>query len=107
MAEQYHILIAVKYEGDATDIQRSLAWLVRELAGTGLTLTEHDDVRTWTGILDAASYARLAAAWGLDEHRSHRYTFGGMEWKAGGSNPIVWVSLDVTGLDSVERQLAA
>ena len=107
MAKQYHILLSVKYGPDATSVQRSLAWLAPELAAAGLTLAERDHVRTWAGVLDAESYAPLAAGWGLDEHRSHRYTFDGMEWEAGGSNPIVWVSLDVTRLDSVERQLAA
>ena len=107
MAEQYHILISVKYEPHATDLQRSLTCLTPELVRIGLTLAEHDDVRTWIGVLDADSYARLAAAWGLDERRSHRLTFDGMEWEAAGSSPIVWVSLDVTELDAVERQLAA
>jgi len=107
MAEQYRILVSVKYEPHATGLQRSLACLALEPVRTGLTLAEHDDVRTWIGVLDADSYARLAAAWGLDERRSHRLTFDGMEWEAGGSSPIVWVSLDVAELGAVERQLAA
>jgi len=102
-----HILISVKYEADATDGQRALAWLVPELARAGLTLTERDDVRTWDGVIDGDDYARLADAWDLDEHTAtHRYAFDGMEWKSGGSSPVVWVTLDVTELDPLEGHLA-
>jgi len=106
MAEPYHILLSVKYEPHATGVQRSLGWLAPELVRTGLTLAERHDVRRWTGVLDAESYARLAAAWGLHEHRSHRYTLDGGKWDTGGYSPIVWVSLDVTELGAVERYAA-
>jgi len=108
MAEQYHILISVKYEPDATDLQRSLAWLAPELARTGLTLTEVDDARTWHGVIDRDTYAPFAAAWALDEHHpSHRHMFDGTHWESSGSSPIVWACLDVTDRLAVERQLAA
>jgi len=106
MAGQHHILISVKYEPCARGVQRSLVWLAPELVGTGLTLAERHDVRRWTGVPDAESYARFAAAWGLDEHPSHRYTFDGGKWEAGGYSPIIWVSLDLTELGAVERYAA-
>ena len=106
MAGQHHILISVKDEPCARGVQRSLVWLAPELVGTGLTLAERHDVRRWTGVPDAESYARFAAAWGLDEHPSHRYTFDGGKWEAGGYSPIIWVSLDLTELGAVERYAA-
>jgi hypothetical protein len=108
MTEQYHILISVKYEPDATDLQRSLAWLTPELKHTGLTLTEGDDARTWHGVIDRDTYAPFAATWALDEHHpSHRQMFDGLQWESNGSSPIVWACLDVTDLPAVERELAA
>lgn len=105
MNDQYLISLEVKYEPDATGVQRSLGRVAPELVHADLTLTEDEDVREWAGGIDSDTYARLADGWGLDGHLArHRYVFDGMEFEEGGFSPIVWVSLSVRLLDPVERQ---
>jgi len=98
-----YVIVAVEYEPDATDAQRSLGWLAPDLADAGLTMT--DDmlgVRKWAGLLDGDTYERLVDSWGGDAHlASYRHTWDGMEWEAGGSSPIVWASITATALEPV------
>jgi len=103
MDDQCIISLQVKYERDATGVQRSLGWLAPELVHADLTLTEDENVREWSGVLDNDTYAQLADAWGLDgQFRSH--VFDGLEWDSGGSSPIVWVSSRVSKLDPVKPE---
>lgn len=103
MNDQYLISLEVKYEPDATGAQRSLGRFAPELVHADLTLTEDADAREWSGVVDSATYARLADGWGLAGHSvRHRYVFDGMEFEEGGFSPIVWVSLSVRELDPVE-----
>jgi hypothetical protein len=103
MNDQYLISLEVRYEPNATGIQRSLERFAPELVHADLTLVEDADVREWSGVVDSATYARLADGWRLDGHLArHRYVFDGMEFEEGGFSPIVWVSLSVRELDPVE-----
>ncbi len=103
MNDRYLISLKVKYEPDATGIQRSLERLAPELLHADLTPTDDEDVRAWSGVVDSATYARLAEGWGLNGLPArHRYVFDGMEFEEGGLSPIVWVTLSVYELDPVE-----
>ncbi len=103
MSDQYLISLEVKYEPDATGIQRSLERLAPELVHADLTLTDDEDVREWSGVVDGGTYARLAGGWGLNGYPArHRYVFDGMEFEEGGFSPIVWVTLSVCELDPIE-----
>ena len=100
------ISLTVRYEPYATRVQRSIGWLAPELVRAGLTLTEYEEnTRQWTGVIDAATYARLATAWRLEsEQRVH--VLDGVNFESGGCGPVVWVSLTVTELDPVEPTAA-
>ena len=89
---QYLITLRVKYEPDATDLQRSLGWVTPELVDADLTVTDGENVREWSGVVDNATYARLDDAWGLDGQLGSRM-FDGLEWESEGSSPIIWVRL--------------
>jgi hypothetical protein len=96
MNDHYLISLEVKYEPDATRVQRSLGRVAPELVHADLALTEDEDVREWTGGIDRDTYARLADGWGLDGHLArYRHVFDGMEFEEGGFSPIVWVTLSV------------
>jgi len=114
MIHDRHVTLRVEYERDP-GYGRSLEWIAPELKDTGLTLTEDrtneaTPSRTWTGVVDAATFERFANAWGLDEATNgpaadaladdaapavHEFTFDGMNWEVGGESPIVYVSLSV------------
>lgn len=94
-ARPYHISFQAKYEPYATEGQRSLGWLAPELVDAGLTLTEGNDMREWTGTLDADTYARFADAWGLMDGER---VFDGMEFETDESSPIVYVNVSVREL---------
>jgi hypothetical protein len=104
--DQYFVSLTVKYEPDATIVQRSIGWLAHELVRAGLTLTEDTtDVRRWTGVLDAETYARVALAWRLEDVR-RVHILDAMKFEAGRGSPVVWVSLTVSELDPITRELA-
>jgi hypothetical protein len=118
--EERRVMLAAAYEPDATGWERSLARLVPELVDAGWTLTEDTaELRTWRGVIDGDTYARLADAWGLEhkpsevklgmpgkhgELASHSYTFDGLEWASGGWSPIVWMRLTVS--EPIKRRTA-
>ena len=84
---QYLVRLRVKYEPDATDVQRSLGWLTPELIDADLTLTEDGNVREWSSVVDNDTYARLADAWGLDGQLGSRM-FDGLRWPGVGVGRI-------------------
>jgi hypothetical protein len=102
-----YLILAVEYEPDATDAQRSLGWVAPELVDAGLTMTaDMLGVRRWAGVIDSDRYERFVDSWGGDAHlANYRHTWDGMEWEAGGSSPIVWASLTATTLEPVKPNL--
>jgi len=113
-----YVVVAAEYEPNATDVERSLGWLVAELADAGLAMTESTPgVRKWDGVIDGEIHRALADVWDL-EHKASQpdlgmvtkyghlagdcYTFDGMEWELSGWSPIVWVSLFVS--EPIERE---
>jgi len=95
-----NLILAVAYEADATDAQRSLGWLAPKLVDADLTMTEDTlRLRKWAGVIDGEVYARFADSWGIDPHlTAYGHTWDGMEWESGGASPIVWASLTVDAL---------
>ena len=102
-----YLILAVEYEFDATDAQRSLGWVAPELVDAGLTVTEDKcGVRKWAGLIDGDTYETFVARWGGDAHLpNYRHTWDGMEWESGGSSPVVWASLTATALEPVKSNL--
>ena len=102
-----YLILAVEYEPDATDAQRSLGWVAPELLDAGLTMT--DDmlgVRKWAGLLDGDTYERIVDSWGGDaDLANYRHTWDGMEWEVEGSSPIVWASLTAIALEPLKPNL--
>jgi len=113
-----HVILAVEYEPDAKDAERSLGWLVPELVDAGLTITaDNRGVRKWAGVIDGDNYERFADRWQLANKADqlslmrteyghlagHRYTWDGMEWELSGWSPIVWMSLEVS--EPIEAEL--
>jgi hypothetical protein len=112
-----YVVVRVAYESDAPTGVRSLAWLLPELGDADLRINEDRvDAREWVGVIDNATYTRLADSWNLanqpeeqnldvstEEERSagHVYTWDGMKWESGGSSPIIDVRLRVS--DPVPR----
>jgi len=108
----------VGYEPDAKNVERSLGWLVPELADAGLTMTEQAGaVREWSGLVDGNTYAGLADGWELGSKAGQAslmqtecgclagrcYTWDGLEWELCGWSPIVWMRLEVS--EPIEAEL--
>jgi hypothetical protein len=107
-----YVVIRVAYDCHPS-YGRSLEWIAPELGHAGLIMTEDrtdepSPSRTWTGILDGATFEHLADSWRLDaqlpesasgsvpgagKSAMQAYTFDGMNWESGGESPIVYVSL--------------
>ena len=113
-----YVIMAVEYEPNAKDAERSLGWLVPELWDAGLTMAEDTEaVRKWTGTVDRDTYCRFADGWDLrnkpdqpslmqTEHgclAGHRYTWDSMEWELSRWSPIVWMSIEVS--EPIEAEL--
>jgi len=113
-----YVTLVVEYERDAKDAERSLGWLVPELADAGLTMTDDTQgLRKWAGVIDGETYDRFAERWDLANKADqpnlmqaayghlagHCYTWDGMEWELSGWSPIVWMSLEVS--EPIEAEL--
>ncbi len=112
------IVIRVQYERWPA-YGRSLGWIAPELKGAGFALVEDrtDDARpsrTWTGIVDGPTFERFAEAWRLPEdsgesgpltpngnprHAVRSYVFDGLNWESDGVSPIIWVTVQVRGVN--------
>ena len=105
------VILRVEYEPEAKDVERSLRWLVPELADAGVTMTgETRAARKWAGVVDGDTYASLVDGWELGSKprqaslmqteygclAGHCYTWDGLEWELCGWSPIVWMSLEVS-----------